>query len=104
VEKLEGQLGRLEDACRRRDFPEIARLAHWLKGAAPTMGFGAFHRPAAALERAAQSRQEGTIDALLSEVLELAASVQASAAGGAASSVAEGPDLSSLRDAPRERQ
>jgi HPt (histidine-containing phosphotransfer) domain-containing protein len=53
--RLDEQLGALDQAARNKDFEEIAALAHWLKGAAGTVGYNAFTEPAIRLERAAKA-------------------------------------------------
>jgi HPt (histidine-containing phosphotransfer) domain-containing protein len=65
---VEGFVGRLRERVRemrqaatKREFAELAELAHWLKGAAGSMGFGPLTTPAAALQSNAQA---GNVDAI----------------------------------------
>jgi len=53
--RLDEQLGVLDQVARNEDFEEIAALAHWLKGAAGTVGYDAFTEPAIRLEQAAKA-------------------------------------------------
>ncbi|TVT70312.1 MAG: response regulator [Denitromonas halophila] len=55
IQRMHEQLPRIEAAHRAADFTELAGLAHWLKGAAGTVGFDAFTEPAAELESAAKA-------------------------------------------------
>lgn len=55
--RLDEQLNLLETAYKKNDFAEIASLAHWLKGAAGTVGYDAFTEPAAELEQQAKAGQ-----------------------------------------------
>jgi PAS domain S-box-containing protein len=57
VPKLGSQLQDMEEALEGGDFIELARLAHWLKGSAGSVGFNAFTEPAAELEVAAHAEQ-----------------------------------------------
>ena len=60
--------------CSRRsasqDLPELARLAHWLKGAGGTAGFPAFTQPAKHLESLVQDQQCDEIEAAVAELLQ----------------------------------
>lgn len=47
---LEAKLHEMETAWYDADCDELARLAHWLKGAGGTVGFGCFTSPASKLE------------------------------------------------------
>ena len=61
------------DACfESRSFDELASLAHWLKGAAGTVGFDVFTEPAKTLEQLAKERKENDIDAALETLRDLA--------------------------------
>jgi CheY-like chemotaxis protein len=48
--RLDEQLAAMELALRAGNFPELAALAHWLKGAGGTVGYDAFTVPARTLE------------------------------------------------------
>jgi HPt (histidine-containing phosphotransfer) domain-containing protein len=60
------------DAWERRDYQELAELAHWLKGAGGTVGFADFTDPAKRLELLAKGAREDQIDAALEELVDLA--------------------------------
>lgn len=71
--RLQEQLAEMDVAWRRRDLDALARLAHWLKGAAGTVGFDAFTKPAQSLEKRAKGGDETDgIAELLKELRELA--------------------------------
>ncbi len=72
VQRLSAQLEAMDRAWQRRDYAELAGLAHWLKGAGGTVGFDAFTEPAAHLEQLAKAQQEDQIDAALRELQGLA--------------------------------
>ena len=65
VERLAQQLVAMETAFSRRDFDELAGLAHWLKGAGGTVGFDAFTEPAKHLEQLARARSEDQVEAAM---------------------------------------
>ena len=69
--RLEEQLAALDQAASNHDFAEIAALAHWLKGAAGTVGYDAFTEPATQLEQHAKAEAETQIRPLLSVIREL---------------------------------
>jgi PAS domain S-box-containing protein len=64
-----------EQARQANDSDAVARLAHWLKGAAGTVGFDVFTEPARELEQAAKDRDFGRIDAALATVQDIASRV-----------------------------
>ena len=55
--------------------PDLAELAHWLKGAGGTVGYDVFTKPARLLETAAKSRQEGPVLQAMRALLEIASRV-----------------------------
>jgi CheY-like chemotaxis protein/HPt (histidine-containing phosphotransfer) domain-containing protein len=57
IDTLAERLPDLREACAAGDVDDVARLVHWLKGCAGTVGFPAFTAPAAELERLARCRQ-----------------------------------------------
>ena len=65
----------MQAAWQRRDLIELAQLAHWLKGAAGTVGFGSFTEPAKRLEQFAKDGRVDEIEPAIKEVLELAGRV-----------------------------
>ncbi|MEM9351492.1 MAG: ATP-binding protein [Planctomycetota bacterium] len=54
TERLGEQLTAMQNAIDRSDAEETARLAHWLKGSAGTVGFSDFTEPAKRLEKHAK--------------------------------------------------
>jgi HPt (histidine-containing phosphotransfer) domain-containing protein len=75
VQRLHDQLTAMDDAWLGGDLDGLAKLAHWLKGAGGTMGFGAFTEPARTLEQLAKKQQTSDIEATLTELKELADSI-----------------------------
>ena len=72
IEKLDSEIDKLIEAAQSRNFSEIAARAHWLKGAAGTIGFDVFTEPAQLLETAAKSSDEEGIDLHLQTIKVLA--------------------------------
>ena len=72
VHRLEDKLEAMQACWEAGDFEELARLAHWLKGAGGTVGFDAFGEPAKNLELLAKERKEGEIEASIWELRRLA--------------------------------
>jgi len=71
IQRLRQQAVAMQAAWELRDLGELARLAHWLKGAGGTMGFGALTDPAKNLEILAKQEQVDDISDALNEVLDL---------------------------------
>jgi HPt (histidine-containing phosphotransfer) domain-containing protein len=72
IPRLHDQLAAMQRALDAQDLPELARLAHWLKGAGGTAGFPAFTRPAKYLESLVQDQQCDEIEEAVAELLEIA--------------------------------
>ena len=70
--RLEAKLEEMEQAFETRDFARLGEIAHWLKGAAGTVGFEAFTAPAEALELLAREGKEADIEASIRELRGLA--------------------------------
>jgi CheY-like chemotaxis protein/HPt (histidine-containing phosphotransfer) domain-containing protein len=70
--RLEEKLEAMQKCWDDRDFEELAKLAHWLKGSGGTVGFDAFGGPAAHLELLAKEKKEAEIEASLEELRNLA--------------------------------
>jgi PAS domain S-box-containing protein len=69
--KLPGEVIKMQAALKSLSFVELSELAHWLKGAAGSVGYDVFTEPAQQLERAAK-----TMDSqLASEMLFVVASM-----------------------------
>ena len=64
------------EAYGRSDYGSLADHAHWLKGAAGTVGFGAFTEPARRLEQLAKQRSAADVPIVLRELVQLAQGVQ----------------------------
>ncbi|MDH5535637.1 MAG: ATP-binding protein, partial [Betaproteobacteria bacterium] len=69
--RLNDQLNAMQRAWDERNFTELAALAHWLKGAAGTVGYDAFTVPAAELEKMAKTRAEAQIQPAIRRLREL---------------------------------
>jgi PAS domain S-box-containing protein len=80
VRKFALQLGdrmhAFEAARAQAAFEELAGLAHWLKGAAGTVGFDTFTEPARNLEQAAKDRDAARVNKTLTVLLDMASRVQ----------------------------
>lgn len=72
IERLHDRFVEFQNALDAGDMPELARLAHWLKGAGGTAGYPAFTLPAKRLEFLAKDNQCEEIGAAVAELLELA--------------------------------
>jgi CheY-like chemotaxis protein/HPt (histidine-containing phosphotransfer) domain-containing protein len=76
VRKFTQRLGEQTAALARAqvvgNFTELASLAHWLKGAAGTVGYDVFTEPATRLEQEAKAGSARGIDAALAEIRSLA--------------------------------
>ena len=58
----------MDEAVDKKDFEELAALAHWLKGSGGTVGFDIFTKPAAAMETAAKEKNMDLISERLKEI------------------------------------
>ena len=65
VPRLHAQLDAMEASWQARDFEELAKLAHWLKGSAGTVGFDEFGEPAKELEQLAKSKDGDEIEGMI---------------------------------------
>ena len=72
AERLAQQLVAMDGACGRKDFEELASLAHWLKGAGGTVGFDDFTEPAKHLEELAKAGREEQVGAAMAVLRSLA--------------------------------
>ena len=75
--RLAEQMMAIEAAYAKPDMHELAQLAHWLKGAAGTVGYDDFTKPAMRLEQAAKEGRNADAGAALEEVRDLAARIEA---------------------------
>ncbi len=71
ITRLDDKLDEMEESWRRRDFKELAALAHWLKGSGGTIGFDDFTEPAKNLETLAKTSSEDGVAATILELREL---------------------------------
>jgi PAS domain S-box-containing protein len=69
---LEEQVGELRELWESRDYEEVAKTAHAIKGSAGTFGLDQFTEPAAKLQQLAQDRaSDSEIDATIAVLLDL---------------------------------
>jgi HPt (histidine-containing phosphotransfer) domain-containing protein len=66
--RLDEQLSAMDQAYSALDFPQLASLAHWLKGAGGTVGYHAFTEPARTLETCAKAGDGPGAEAALREL------------------------------------
>ncbi|MBX3679602.1 MAG: response regulator [Rhodocyclaceae bacterium] len=71
VHRMRTQMPLIEAALMERDLAALSNLAHWLKGAAGTVGFDAFTQPAADLENAAGANDAGRCASRVAEIAKL---------------------------------
>jgi PAS domain S-box-containing protein len=69
--RLQDQLGQASDALAGGDLAEVERLAHWLAGAAGTVGYDAFTKPARELEAAAKGADLHAAEAALQRIIRM---------------------------------
>ncbi len=74
--RLQKKLTEMDVACKQGDLDALAKLAHWLKGAAGTVGFNAFTEPALLLEQQAKGDETDEIERILKELRELADAIE----------------------------
>ncbi|NND89564.1 MAG: Hpt domain-containing protein, partial [Granulosicoccus sp.] len=70
--RLGGKLREIDEAWSRRDHHELAKLAHWLRGAGGTVGFDSFTHPATRLESAAIAQDDMMCVSSIREVFQIA--------------------------------
>jgi PAS domain S-box-containing protein len=70
--RLREQLARTREAAATGDLAEVERLAHWLAGAAGTVGYDAFTAPAREMEAAARDRDAAATEVLLQRLARMA--------------------------------
>jgi len=71
VHRLHEKLLAMQASLGAGDFEELYSLAHWLKGAAGTVGFDAFTEPAAALLRHARDGKRDEVETSIQELCAL---------------------------------
>ncbi len=77
VEQLPGQMTSLTLALQGNDLTAIAELAHYLRGVAGSVGYGAFTKPCRTLEAAAREGSAQELEGAIAVVQGLAARVSA---------------------------
>ena len=55
VPTIHEKLAQMKDCLDKKDFEELAKLAHWLKGAGGTCGFNEFYDPSLELEKSSKA-------------------------------------------------
>jgi PAS domain S-box-containing protein len=70
--RLHEQVLAFEHALFTENLEELAQLAHWLKGAAGTVGYDDFTDPATRLEQAIRDRAMAEVESLIAQVRSLA--------------------------------
>ena len=75
VQKLEEQIVIMEESWQRRDMPELANFAHWLKGSAGTLGFDEFTEPASKLETSINSAMTDEVERIVAHIRSMADAV-----------------------------
>jgi HPt (histidine-containing phosphotransfer) domain-containing protein len=70
--RLHEQMGLARAASDGADLEELARLAHWLAGAAGTVGYDAFTEPAREMEAAAKAGDAALAGEVLQRLLRMA--------------------------------
>jgi PAS domain S-box-containing protein len=71
AQQMPERMKAIESAWDRRDFDNLASLAHWLKGSGGTAGFDAFTAPAKTLEQMAKARSEQQTAEVVAELRRL---------------------------------
>jgi CheY-like chemotaxis protein len=74
--KLPGEVIKMEAALKSEAFHELSELAHWLKGAAGSVGYDLFTEPAQRLERAAKANDGALAAEMFTVVACLASRVE----------------------------
>jgi hypothetical protein len=70
--RLDEMIAPAELAAERGELPDIATFAHWLAGAAGTVGYDAFTGPARELERFALSGDNAGVSLLMVQLRQMA--------------------------------
>jgi len=75
VDKLSGEIEKMEIAFEKQDNQSLASLAHWLKGSGGTVGYDEFTKPALELEKCAKSGQLDNAPQFLEKIKNIASAV-----------------------------
>lgn len=76
VDKLGSEVEELQIAWQNRDLEAVGRIAHWLKGAAGTMGFREFTEPGLKLMNLAEDKQIDQIEPVIRELVAMVAAIE----------------------------
>ena len=76
VDKLRSEVEELQRAWQGRDIEAVARIAHWLKGAAGTMVFNEFTEPGLELMNLARDEQIDEIEPAIRELAAMVAAIE----------------------------
>ena len=68
ISRLEDQLAVIDAAWSDRNYDELKRLGHWLKGSAGSVGFAAFVEPAAEFEQFAINKDDAKLEAAINSL------------------------------------
>jgi chemotaxis protein histidine kinase CheA len=60
----------------QQDLEEVARIAHWLKGAAGTMGFHVFTAPSLKLMELVREEQFEQVEPVIRELASMVAAIE----------------------------
>jgi len=71
ITTLDEYMPKMEQAYAQGDWEQLVTLSHWLKGAGGTVGFDAFTKPAADLEKFAKAKQPDLAGRAIAEVRKL---------------------------------
>lgn len=72
VVRLRDKLVAMEECMAANDYAELVHLAHWLRGAAGTVGFDEFTEPAEALQYIARERKHEPLEGAIADLWALA--------------------------------
>ncbi len=76
IDKLGSEVEQLQIAWQNRDLEAVGRIAHWLKGAAGTMGFRDFTEPGLRLMNLARDEQINQIEPAIRELVAMVAAIE----------------------------
>ncbi|HEY0824421.1 MAG TPA: response regulator, partial [Ramlibacter sp.] len=74
--RLREQLANTREAADAGNLAEVERLAHWLAGAAGTVGYDAFTEPAREMEAAAKAGDAAAADGVLQRLMRMAGQLE----------------------------
>ncbi len=76
VDRLDQRVTEMRQAFESQDWEELADQAHWLKGAGGMVGFDLFTKPAAAMQKSAESGRADEVEGYLSAIERIARRIQ----------------------------